>query len=250
MSKEDIGSWLAKQALWQVHIPPRKKIDHPHYDVTKPNEEYQFDLAHMPHDVFEGNTYRYLLTGIDVTSRYKVAKPLLTKKIKEVAFLLGAIYKKGGNFKYSEVFQCDNESEFKAEVKKLLEIHNVNNQMATRTYKHTDTAVVDVFDRELEKLLFKPMYTQELRNPTKVSKICVKNMDKIVSKINNTISSMTGMKPKDAFKQETILQDKTYPKKTVLPEDDLYRYLYQPREHHGDKKEEQQTLSGVKMSIV
>ena len=25
MSKKDIKSWLAKQALWQVHIPPPKE---------------------------------------------------------------------------------------------------------------------------------------------------------------------------------------------------------------------------------
>ena len=34
MSKKDIKSWLAKQALWQVHIPPPKKINHPHFDST------------------------------------------------------------------------------------------------------------------------------------------------------------------------------------------------------------------------
>ena len=26
MSKKDMKSWLAKQALWQVHIPPPKEI--------------------------------------------------------------------------------------------------------------------------------------------------------------------------------------------------------------------------------
>ena len=56
MSKKDIKSWLAKQALWQVHIPPPKEIHHPHYDVTKPNEQHQFDLLYMLHDLFEGNT--------------------------------------------------------------------------------------------------------------------------------------------------------------------------------------------------
>ena len=73
MLKKDIKSWLAKQALWQVHIPPPKEIHHPHYDVTKPNEQHQFDLHYMPHNLFEGNTYKYILTGIDVSSRYKVA---------------------------------------------------------------------------------------------------------------------------------------------------------------------------------
>ena len=68
-SKKDIKSWLAKQALWQVHIPSPKEIRHPHYDVTKPNEQHQFHLLYMPHNSFEGNTYKYILTGIDVTSR-------------------------------------------------------------------------------------------------------------------------------------------------------------------------------------
>ena len=95
MSKKDIKSWLAKQSSWQVHIPPPKFIYHPHYHVTKPNEQNQFDLLYMSHNHFKGNTYKYVLTGIDVASRYKVARPLWTKTSSEVAFALEAIYKKG-----------------------------------------------------------------------------------------------------------------------------------------------------------
>ena len=50
------------------------------------------------------------------------------------------------------------------------------------------------------------------------------------------ISSMIDMKPKDAIKLDTIPLDKTCPEETVLPEDGLYRYLYQPGEQHGDQK--------------
>ena len=38
MPKKDIRSWLTKEALWQVYIPLPKEINHPHYDVTRPNE--------------------------------------------------------------------------------------------------------------------------------------------------------------------------------------------------------------------
>ena len=75
----------------------------------------------MPHNLFEGNTYKYILTGIDAASRYKVDRPLRTKKSSKVAFVLEEIYKKGGMFKYPKTFQCDNWSEFKNEVTKLLE---------------------------------------------------------------------------------------------------------------------------------
>ena len=36
---------------------------------------------------------------------------------------------------------------------------------------------------------------------------------------------MIVMKPKDAIKLDTVPLDKTYPKETVLPEDELYRYF-------------------------
>ena len=173
--------------------------------MKKPNEQHQFDTLYMPHNIFEGNAYKYILTGIDVTSRYKVARPLKTKKSSEVAFLLEAIYKKGGIFKYPKVFQCDNGSEFKNEVTKLLEKHNVDIRRATTKYKHTHTAFVEAFNRELAKLLFKLMDAQELQDPEKVSAIWVKNLNEIVNKMNNTVSSMIDMKSKDATKLDTVL---------------------------------------------
>ena len=207
MSEKDFKSWLAKQALWQVHIPPPKEINHPHYDVTKPNEQHQFDLLYMPHNVFEGNTYKYILTGIDVASRYKVSRALRTKKSSEVAFVLESIYKKSGVFKYPKLFQCDNGSEFESEVTKLLEKHNVNIQKTTTKYKHTRTTFLDTFNKELAKLLSKPMDAHELQDPEKLSTIWVRNLNKTVNKMNNTLSSMIGMRPKDATKLDTVPLD-------------------------------------------
>ena len=205
--------------------------------MTKRNEQHQFDLLYMPHNLFEGNTYKYALTGVDVSSRYKVARPLRTKKSSEVAFVLEAIYEKSGVFKYPITFQCDNGSEFENQVPKLLEKHNVEIRRATTKYKHTHTAFVEAFNKELAKLLFKPMDAQELQDPSqKVSTIWVKNLNKTVNKINNTVSLMTDMKPKDTIKLDTVPLDKTYQKETVLHRDGLYRYPYQPGEQHGDQK--------------
>ena len=80
------------------------------------------------------------------------------------------------------------------------------------------------------------MVAQELQDSEKVSTIWVKNLNKAVNKMNKTVSSMIGMKPKDAIKLGTIPLNKTYPEETVLLEDGLYRYLYQPGEEHGDQK--------------
>ena len=69
---------------------------------------------------------QYILTVVDVPSRYKVARPIFTKKSSEDAFVLEAIYKNGGVLKYPKVFQCDSGPEFKSEMTKLLEKHNVD----------------------------------------------------------------------------------------------------------------------------
>ena len=63
---------------------------------------------------------------------------------------------------------------------------------------------MEAFNKELAKLLFKPMDAQELQDPEKVSTIWVKNLNKTVKKMNNTVSSMIGMKPKDAIKLDTF----------------------------------------------
>ena len=74
----------------------------------------------MPSDTLYGNMYKYILAGIDSASRYKVARPLRTKQARDVAEKIADIYK-AGPLKYPKIFQCDNDSEFKGEVAKMLE---------------------------------------------------------------------------------------------------------------------------------
>ena len=85
---------------------------------------HQFDLLYMPSDTLYGNKYKYILAGIDATSRYKVARLLRTKQARDVAEMIADIYKVGP-LMYPSTFQCVNGSEFKGEVTKLLEKQEV-----------------------------------------------------------------------------------------------------------------------------
>ena len=174
--------------------------------------------------------YKYILTGVDVASRSKFTIAYKSKKASEDSFVLEAICKKSGVFKYPKVFQCDDGSEFKSDVKKWLEKHNVDIRRTTTKCKHTHAAFVEDFNKKLAKLLLKPMDVQESQDPEKVSTIRVKILNSIVNKMNNTKSSIIDMKPKDAIKLDTVKLDKTYPEENVLSADGLYRYLYQPGE--------------------
>ena len=125
---------------------------------------HQFDLLYMPSDTLYGNKYRYILAGIDAASRYKVARPLRTKQVKDVAEMIADIYKVGP-LTYPSTFQCDNGSEFKAEVTKMLEKHDVKIQRVTTKYKHTHTAFVKALNKILTERLFKVQDAQELNDP-------------------------------------------------------------------------------------
>ncbi|XP_057296230.1 uncharacterized protein LOC130625181 [Hydractinia symbiolongicarpus] len=186
------------QLLWLRQIKGPKRIDYPHFTITTPNDMHQFDILYMPHDRVYGNTYKYILTRVDVASRYNVARPLRTKKVGKVADMIKDIYK-AGPLRYPKIFQCDNGSEFKSDVTKLLEDKGVDIKMATTKYHHTFTAFVESYNKVLAERLLKPQDAQELVSE-ETSSIWVKNLYTIVKSLNNTKTAMISMKPNKVIK--------------------------------------------------
>ena len=158
-----VKQWLSQQAFWQVHSPAPKRVDRPHYQVTTPNEMHQFDLLYMPSDTLYGNKYKYILARIDAASRYKVTRPLRTKQVRDVAEMIADIYKVGP-LTYPKIFQCDNGSEFKGEVTKMLEKQEVKIGRVTMKYKHTHTAFVEALNKILTERLLADLFLYSYEN--------------------------------------------------------------------------------------
>ena len=141
--------------------------------------------------------------------------------------MIADIYKVGP-LKYPKIFQCDNASEFKEDVTKMLEKNEVKIQRVMTKYKHTHTAFAEALNKILAERLFKVEDAQELNDPEKVSSRWVKHLYGLVDKLNNT----------DAIKLKEVplVTREGYPPEEVLPEDGLYRYLLQPSEEHDDQR--------------
>ena len=197
---------------------------------------HQFDLLYMPSDSLNENKYKYIPAGIDAASRFKVKRLLRTKQARNVAEMIADIYKVGP-LTYPKIFQCDNGSEFKGEVTKMLEKQEVKIQRVTMKYKHSHTAFVEALNKILAERLFKAQDAQELNDPEKVSSRWVKHLYGLVDEHNDTETEMIGMKPKDAIKLKEVplVKQENYPPEKVLPEDGLYQYLLQPGEEHDDQ---------------
>ena len=219
-----------------MQLPAPKRVDRPHYKVTIPNEMHQFDLLCMPSNSLYGSKYKYILAGINAASRFKVVRPLRTKQAHDVAEMIADIYKVGP-LTYPKIFQCDNGSEFKGDVTKMLEKNEVKIRRVTTKYKHTHTAFVKALNKILAERLFKVQDAQELNDREKVSSRYVKHLYGLVDELNNMETEMIGIKPKDAIKLKEVplVNRGAYPPEEVLPEDGLYRYLLQPGEEHDDQ---------------
>ena len=239
LSMKKVQIYLAHQAIWQVHIPGPKVVKHPHFAVTIPNQVHQFDLLSMPGDKLYGSKYKYILSGVDIASRFKVARPLRTKKVKDVAALIEDIYKAGEEhgLAWPKTVMLDAGTEFLGEVTKLFQKHNVKIDRTVTKYHHRHTAFVENFNKQLAKRLFKAQDAQELNEEDKVSTTWVKQLYEIVDQMNKTKTSGIKMKPINAIKLKEVLQMGNYkPDKVTLKEDGLYRYLVQPGEEHGDQR--------------
>ena len=113
-SEKQALEFLKKQAVWQIYLPAPKKIIRPRFDVSAKDEVHQADLLFLPHDTVKvgrvNKTYRYVLTLVDVGTRYKEAEPLTSKDSKEVAKAFEKIY--SGHLKYPRLLQVDPGREF------------------------------------------------------------------------------------------------------------------------------------------
>ena len=180
----------------------------------------------MPSDMLYRNKYKYILSGIDVASRYKVTRPLRTKQAEDVDTMIAH---KVGPLSYPKIFQCNNVSELKGEVTKLLQKHEVMIRRVTTKYKHTRMAFVKALNKILAERLFKVQDMQELDDPEQVLSTWIKHLYGLVDQLNDAKAQMNGMSPSEVIELKKVPLVESYP-----PEDGLYHYLLQPGEEHDD----------------
>ena len=159
VTEQQAKGWLKRQAIWQIYLPAPRRVPRPKFDVAM-----QADLLFLPHDRVGRKTFCYVLTVVDVASRYKEAEPLATKEAKEIADALSRIYRRGP-LKWPKLLQFDPGREFMGAVSQLLAKHGVEVRRG-QVDTHRDQRIVERFNRTLAERLFGHQYAQEMRLPS------------------------------------------------------------------------------------
>ena len=189
----------------------------------------------MPHDKFKNKVYKYVLSVVDVASRYKGSYQLTTKNAKEVAQAFQWIYE-NTPLNYPKTLIVDDEKEFYGDTTKLMEKHDVIIQRGDPS-QHRSQGIVERYNRTLSDRLFTYQYHKELEDPSKSNREWVSRLQNVVSALNNEKTRLIRMKPIDAIKQTLVEQGFSQPirdyEERLLDVGTKVRYLYEPGELEG-----------------
>lgn len=212
--------WLAKQATYTLHRQARKNYPSRKYYVNNIDDQWQMDLADMNQLQSKNNNHRYILTCIDILSRYGWTRPLKTKGAEEVAKAIEDIFK--ASKRHPKRLQTDQGREFyNAPVKRLLEKYDIE-LFSVKSPKKC--ALVERWNRTLKTKLWK-YFTS--RNTYKWLDV----LPKVVKAYNHSKHRIIKMKPADVNQENAMIvwerlygNDKRY-KRTIkdINKDDRVR---------------------------
>ena len=186
--------WLIKQPTYTLHKQARKTYPSRKYYVNAIDDQWQMDLADMNRLQSQNSNHRYILTCIDILSRYGWARPLKTKNGSEVAAAIEDILKTSK--RKPKRLQTDQGKEFyNAPVKRLLQQHNIELFSVKSPFK---CALVERWNRTLKTKMWK-YFTS--RNSYKWLEV----LPKIVKAYNHSKHRIIKMKPVDVNEENASL---------------------------------------------
>ena len=183
LSEKEVKEWLKAQPTYTLHTSARKHYPTRHYIVHDVDDQWQADLADVALLAKRNKGYHFLLTVIDLFSRYAWVRPLKTKRGEEVATAFKDIFHEG---RIPKRVQTDQGKEFEnRHVRRLFHEHNIELFSVKSAYK---AAVVERFNRTLKTRLWRYFTANVTQKWTDV-------LQDTVYAYNNSVHRMIQHKP-------------------------------------------------------
>ena len=201
-SLKEVQKWLKAQPTYTLHRMARKTYPTRRYIVHDIDEQWQADLADVSLIAKQNKGYRFLLTVIDIFSRYAWVRPLRTKTGKEVAAAFKDIFAEG---RIPRRVQTDQGREFEnRDIASLFGEHNIELFSVKSAYK---AAIVERFNRTLKTKLWR-YFTMSLKEKwTDV-------LQDVVDSYNKSIHRTIEMRPIDVTPEKAAeLRERMYGEK-------------------------------------
>lgn len=190
ISQKTVKKWFKEQPAYTLHRQARKKYPTRAYVVHDIDEQWQADLAEVGLIADFNEGYRYILTVIDIFSRYAWASPLKTKRGEDVADAFKSIFDEG---RIPKRVQTDQGREFEnRHVRSLFDQHNIELFSVKSAYK---AAIVERFNRTLKHRIWRYFTAENKQVWTKV-------LQDAVHAYNHSVHRSIKRKPVDVTADE------------------------------------------------
>ena len=184
--------WLKGQMAYTLNKPRRIHFPTRQYKTSGVNDLWQMDLMEMIIYSQINNGYKYILTCIDVFSRFARAAPLKTKSANDVSIALQSIFKS----EKPRNVQTDLGKEFyNSKVKSIFKEKSINHYSVHSQFK---AATVERFNRTLRERLSK-FFTKQ------GNKKWVNVLQSIMLSYNTSHHRSINMRPVDVVNHESEL---------------------------------------------
>ena len=168
----------------ELHAPARRNFPRRRVLVRGYDDLWQADIVEMRPYARTNRGNNYILTMVDVLSKFAWALPLKTKSGKEVAGALEKIFEDSGRSPTN--MQTDMGKEFyNSDTRKIMTKRNINHYS---THSVMKASVVERFNRTLKNAMWK-MFTMQ------GSYRWVASLQRLISEYNNSVHRTIGMRP-------------------------------------------------------
>lgn len=178
------------QVVNELHRSARKNFERRRTLMVGIGDTYQIDLIDLNQYAKENKNFKYILTVVDIFSKYAWAIPTKTKNAKDVTFAMDKILSAGN---VPKNIHSDQGTEFyNSQFKKLMKDYKINHYS---TFSIKKAAMCERLIKTLKQKLWKKLH---MRGSYKWYDL----IEGVVQEYNNTKHHTIKMKPKDVKKRD------------------------------------------------
>lgn len=197
ISKYDVADYLKSNQVHDIHSFVRtKKINKP-VIVSRPNRYYQADLTDWEAYSVHNGGHEYLLTMIDIHSKFVYAEPVRNKTAYEVKEALVRIIDRMPQ--PPSIVQSDRGGEFKGEFTEYLNTHHIK-QIFSKSHTPQSQGTVERVQLTIKRMLKRYMVKNNTRRWVAV-------LPRIIANYNSTKHDATGMTPAEVAGEDQEYAD-------------------------------------------
>ena len=217
-SRRQIAEWLKAQEVNQLYTPSKGRPKDIKTNMTTPGTILAIDLVDM--QKFQVRGFKYLLNGIDMSSRFIYSQALKNKTDVEVLQAFKKIY----NQSKIKAIRSDNGSEFIN--KKFVAFLNEKGikQILSEAGKPQSNGTIERSNATIKELIQKSIELNENFD-------WIKNLQKLIENINNSQHRITGYTPNkinEAFKNnDKEILDDAYDKELKKKNSNISKEVYE-----------------------